>query len=177
VAIGVPAVLLVIGYAIASLLSFWKKALSKRGNVFSQIATLITVGLILAYVIPVVIDRMAADYSICPWNNLYDYPTFRDKMLKIGGLKGEKVILNVGDDKKIQAMYYTGSLAYSDVPSPDEIIALIEKGYRPYIVIDARLRNVKRIRALLKDAVLKNQITLVGIPRPQAFVAKHPYVN
>lgn len=73
-------------------------------------------------------------------------------------------------------MYYSGSPAYSDIPSPEEVIALIEKGYQPYVVMDYRLRNIKRINAL-KDAGLENQITTVTIPKPGSFISKHPHVN
>jgi hypothetical protein len=99
-------------------------------------------------------------------------------MLAIGRTSGNKIILNVGDYKRMQAMFYTGSPAYPDVPSAQEIEAFIKKGYRPYILIDYLDRNLEKIRALQYGSFEgKDQIILVNIPMPKAFVKKHPYRN
>jgi hypothetical protein len=167
------------GYALASLFSYTKKVFSKKTGIFPRaIATLAVSVLILGYFVPLVGDRISADYSVCPFNDLYDYPVFRHDMLAIGRTSGDKVILNVGDYKMIQAMFYTGSPAYSDVPSTQEIESFIKKGYRPYILIDYQLRNIEKIRAL-KDASFegKDQIRLVSIPKPKASVKRHQYID
>ena len=179
VSIAVPAVLIIMGYALASLFSYSQKAFSSKHSLFRRtIATLAVAGLILGYFIPLAGDRISADYSVCPWNGLYDYPEFRDAMLAIGRTGGNKIILNVGDYKMIQAMFYTGSPAYSDVPSTPEIEAFIKKGYRPYILIDYYRRNIEKIRAVKYASFEgKGQIVLVYIPNPKASVKKNPYSN
>lgn len=179
VSIAVPAVLIIMGFALASLFSYSKKAFSKEYSILLRtIATLAVAGLIPGYFMPLVIDRISAEYSVCPWNDLYDYPEFRDKMLAIGHTSGKKILLNVGDYKRMQAMFYTGSPAYPDVPSAQEIESFIKKGYRPYILTDYLDRNLEKIRALqYGNFEGKDQIILVNIPEPKAYVKKHPYRN
>lgn len=177
--IAVPAVLIIIGYALASLVSYAKKAFSTKSSIFSRtISTLTITGLTLGYFMPLVVDRISADYSVSPWNTLYDYSVFRDDMLAIGRTDGKKIILNVGDYKMIQAMFYTGSPAYSDVPSIQEVEVFIKKGYRPYILIDDYGRNVEKIRELKNGSFEgKDQVIGLYIPKPKAFVKKNPYIN
>jgi 4-amino-4-deoxy-L-arabinose transferase-like glycosyltransferase len=179
VSIAVPAVLIMMGFALASLFSYAKKVFSKQDGILPRaIAVLAVAALTLGYFMPMVKDRVSADYSVCPWNDLYDYPEFRDKMLAIGRTGGKKIILNVGDYKRIQAMFYTGSPAYPDVLSAQEIEVFIKKGYRPYILTDYIGRNAEKIRALQHGSFEgKDQLMLINIPEPKAFVRKHPYVN
>jgi hypothetical protein len=179
VSIAVPAVLIVMGFALASLFSYSKTVFSRKYSFFPRAITALAVaGFILGYFMPLVIERISADYSVCPWNDLYDYPVFRRDMLAIGRTVGDKIILNVGDNKIIQAMFYTSSPAYADVPSTQEIESFIEKGYRPYILIDYQRRNIEKIHALQRGSFEgKDQVTLVYIPEPKAFVEKHPYSN
>ena len=177
--IAVPAVLIMMGYALASLLSYLKETFSQKRSIFSRVfATLAVTVIILGYFIPLAVNRISADYSVCPWNSLYDYQVFRNDMLTIGRSRGKKIIFNAGDYKMIQAMFYTGSPAYSDVPSTQEIATFIKKGYRPYILIDDYGRNFEKIRELKQESFEgKEQIILLYIPKPKAFVEKSPYIN
>jgi hypothetical protein len=134
--------------------------------------------LVLAlHVSAVAVERFSADYGICPWNVLYDYPAFRRAMLEIKGQAAPRpLLLNVGDGKAIQAMFYTGGTAYDRVPDPPTVRALLDRGFTVYVVLDARRTNAERVEALGRDG-LGPRLRTVSIGPPHAVPAKSPYQN
>lgn len=179
IAPAVPGVLLLVGFCISSLVPFLQKLMSKgmvlKYRIFALSITLF--GMI--YIVSIFAERIKADYSICPWNLLYDCNHFRTEMKKIGRIPGNKIVLNVGDGKAIQAMYYGDLIAYPVVPSHKEIRKLFSKEYKVFMVVDFRQRNYKKnLKQIqgLRSAGLLEKIQLIPIKGPTV-IAKNPYFN
>jgi hypothetical protein len=121
-------------------------------------------------------ERLAADYSIQPWNVLYDTVTFRRAMRSLAGGPGKQVIFNVGDYHAVQAMYYAGCPAYATVPDPAVLRRLLQQRYQVYVVLDELQTNREAILALHQAGLLERTIPVqIGGPRVQR--RKHPYLN
>jgi hypothetical protein len=176
VAVGIPAVLLLMGHSVTTLRQYFKDSLSKSSPTWGWITTAVSICVILAYLVPLVTSRLKADYSIYPWNGLYDYSIFREKMMALSHSEGEKIILNVGDNKTIQAMFYTGFPAYDFIPQRKKLQELIRLGRKPIVILDERGRNFNQIQ-LLKDEIKNQKIELISIPRPKKTLSNHPYYN
>ncbi len=179
VAPAIPALLLVVGRAAAALAALWSTAAARDNAARVALrAGVATGGLILAvHVGAVAVERLSADYGICPWNVLYDCPAFRQAMWEIRQAPGgRKLLLNVGDGKAIQAMFYTGGTAYAQVPGPETVRGLLDQGLTVYVVLDARRTNAKRVEALARDGLL-DRIRTVPIRPPRAVPSKSPYQN
>ena len=176
VAIAVPAVLLLVGYAASVSLRFVRSARFTDHDLTSRAFIAMVGAMATIHFASVLSGRLTADYSTAPWNRLYHYGSFRSEMLKVQGHEGNKVIFNVGDRKEIQAMYYSDAEAYADVPSPAEVADLLDAGYRLYLVTDSRRRHQEQIDRLEVAGLLGN-VTLIEIPRPTEQVAVSPYLN
>ncbi|TAN39581.1 MAG: hypothetical protein EPN25_10955 [Nitrospirae bacterium] len=177
-ALAIPAVLLLIGYTAATVISNLKNSFSEKGAFApATVVNAVLAVIALVYLLPLAGDRLTADYSIAPWNAIYDYPIFREEMMKIRDAEGQKIIFGVGDYKMIQAMYYTGSPAYADVPSPEEIEGFIKKGYRPHIILDALRRNLEEVKTIAQNPDLVKKITFISVPIPQRQIEKSPFQN
>ena len=122
----------------------------------------------------VAVERLRADYSICPWNALYDYPSFRRTMLRLREVPGPKVLLNVGDSKSPQAMYYSGAAAYPDAPSAAVVRGLLGRGYRVFVLVEADKHGAD-VPAELKTAEFREKIFYIPLPAPLSIDRKHPY--
>lgn len=122
----------------------------------------------------VALVRARADYSYCPWNDVYDYPSFRQVMYKIRTVPGPKVVLNVGDNKAPQAMYYSGAAAYSDAPDAATARDLLSRGYRVFVLLQQEKRGTD-IPAALRAPEFRGKISYVPLPSPLVLDGKHPY--
>ncbi|MBI4061825.1 MAG: glycosyltransferase family 39 protein [Elusimicrobia bacterium] len=166
VCVAVPALCLLAGLAAAAL---WAERAGRFGAaaLAGLLAFCAQAGLVAR-------ERASADYSACPWNELYDYPSFRRAMLDLRGLPGRKVVLNVGDFKMPQAMYYSGSPAYADAPDAALVRGLIERGFRVVVLLDEGGRGSEAVAALRKSG-LAGKITVLPLPAPRGGGFKHPY--
>jgi len=131
---------------------------------------------VACYVLPVAVERVRADYSMCPWNNLYDYPMFRTKLIAIASRPGKKALFNVGDGKQIQAMFYTGAPAYEYVPNEAQARDLQAKGYALYFLADGLHTNFDRLTLLAKAGLILRK-NLLFIPPPPEPMRTNPYLN
>lgn len=166
VCVATPAICLLWGFAAASL---W---VAREGRFRTAVlAILLAWGAQTSWVVG---ERALADYSSCPWNSLYDYPSFRRAMLDLRGAPGRKVILNVGDLKMPQAMYYSGAVAYSDAPSAALVRGLLARGFRVYVLLDENRRGAEEVAAL-KRGGLFDKIIFLPLPAPAGLDRKHPY--
>jgi hypothetical protein len=178
VAPALPAIYLLVGWVIGTLIECAAHQRATQGKTSNYIRAALVglLGVVVCYVLPVAVERVRADYSQCPWNNLYDYPVFRTKMLAIASRPGKKALFNVGDDKRIQAMFYTGAPAYKDVPNETQVRELQAKGYALYFLIDGFRTNFDRITLLAKAGLLKKgYLVMIGPPRKP--MLKNPYFN
>lgn len=166
VAIAVPAVCLLMGFAAAAL---WA---ARTGRFRTAAAgVLISAG---AQAAAVAVERIKADYSSPPWNTVYDYPSFRSVMLKLREVPGPKILLNVRDDKSPQAMYYARTPAYPDAPTPGVVRELLGKGIRVFVLVEEDRRGGD-VPAALKTREFRGRISYIPVPSPRAFDPKHPY--
>lgn len=166
VAVAVPALCLLAGFAAASL---WAARAGRRRA--WALAALLAGG---AQAAAVAAERLRADYSTAPWNETYDYPSFRRTMLLLRGVPGPKVLLNVGDGKSPQAMYYSGAAAYPDAPSAALARGLLARGYRVFVLVEEG-RGGADIPPSLRAAEFRGKIAYIPVPAPLALDAKHPY--
>lgn len=158
VCVAVPGMALLLGLGAAAL---WRQGRVGRAAV-------------AAALLAVALGRVRADYSIASWNFLYDYPAFRAATRSLRAVPGPKVILNVGDDKAPQAMYYSGAAAYADAPTPALVRGLLDRGYRVYVLLDEEHRGAGALQAL-KKAGLDKKIFFLPLPAPLGRDLKHPY--
>ncbi|PIR15808.1 MAG: hypothetical protein COV48_12310 [Elusimicrobia bacterium CG11_big_fil_rev_8_21_14_0_20_64_6] len=166
VCVATPGVCLLWGYAAASL---WA---ARDGRSRSLVlAALIVSGV---YVGEVSVERWKADYSVCPWSTVYDYPAFRAVMLKLRGVPGARVLLNVGDNKSPQAMYYSGAAAYPDAPQPAVVRGLLGRGYGVFILIEKE-KGGSDVPSSLRTAEFYKKIYFIPLPSPVALEPRHPY--
>ncbi|MEK7233518.1 MAG: glycosyltransferase family 39 protein [Elusimicrobiota bacterium] len=166
VCVAVPAVCLLWGFCAASL---WA---ARDGRCRATVlGVLLAVG---AQTSLVAGERIRADYGTCPWNNLYDYPAFRRAMLALRRVPGRKVILNVGDSKSPQAMYYSGTSAYPDAPSAAIVRGLLDRGYRVFVLVEANKRGAD-VPPEMKRAEFRGKIVFIPLPSPLYVDSKHPY--
>ena len=166
VCVAVPALSLLLGYGAASL---WAARRGPLRLVFA--AALLILGVQTATVAG---ERLMADYHLCPWNDFYDYPSFRRAMLEIRADTNPKVIFNVRDSKAAQAMYYAGASAYAQTPTVDVLRGLADRGYRIYFVIHEQKLSVEFLPAL-RAAGLAGKVRLVPLPNPREILLKHPF--
>jgi 4-amino-4-deoxy-L-arabinose transferase len=166
VCVASPAVCLLWGFAAASL---W----AVRGGRFrtAALAGLIAAGAQTGFV---AFERIRADYATCPWNEMYDYPSLRRVMLKLREVRGPKVLLNVGDSKSPQAMYYSGAPAYPDAPTAAVVRGLLGRGYRVFVLLEEEKRGGD-VPPALKTAEFRGKIYFIPVPSPLAVDLKHPY--
>ena len=175
VATAVPAVLLLIGHAVACAVAFcspWRQG--ERRSRWAMGAAVVSIVAVGWHIGSVTLERFEADYGVCPWNRLYDYPSFRAAMIRIDAGAGPKVVFNVGDRKEIQAMFHADCTAYETVPSPAVVAALAGRGYHPFVLIDAAGRHRERIESLRRSEVA-GRIGFVPIPAPRVRPRNHPY--
>lgn len=166
VAVAVPAVCLLLGFAAAAL---WA---ARTGRFRTAAAgVLLAAG---AQAAAVAYERATADHSTAPWNTIYDYPSFRSVMLKLREVPGPKILLNVGDDKSPQAMYYSRTPAYPDAPTPDVVRGLLGKGIRVFVLVEEDKRGGD-VPAALKTREFRGKISYIPVTAPRAFDPKHPY--
>lgn len=158
VSIAVPAVCLLIGYSVLS---------TKRYRA-------VAVAVLILQVSSTARERFTADYHIATWNTLYDYPSFREALLRIGTDPGKKVVFNVGDGKTPQAMYYADCSAYEEQPSVEAARRLLEAGYHVYVLSDAENRGAPAFAAY-RTAKLTSKLRIVPLPAPAETDPKHPY--
>ncbi len=156
--VAVPAMALLAGFAGAAL---W--ASGRAGKAALAAAILIAL-----------VPRVRADYSICPWNERYDYPIFRRATMALRELPGKKVILNVGDNKSPQAMFYSGATAYPEPPTPALVRDLLARGYQVFVLLDEETRGAEFLPAL-KKAGLEKKVRLYLVPSPLSRTPLHPY--
>ncbi|MCR4296021.1 MAG: glycosyltransferase family 39 protein [Elusimicrobia bacterium] len=166
VAVATPAVCLLLGFAAAAL---W----AARSGRFRTAAA----GVLLAagaQTAAVAVERATADYSTPPWSATYDYPSLRSVMLKLRGVPGPKVLLNVRDDKSPQAMYYSQAPSYPDAPTPDVVRGLLARGFRVFVLVEEDKRGAD-VPAALRTREFRGRISYIPVPGPRAFDPKHPY--
>lgn len=166
VCVAVPGVCLLTGFAVAA---SWA-ARNGRYRV-PALAGLLAAGGQFA---GVAVERVRADYSVCPWNQRYDYPSFRRTMFRLREVRGPKVLLNVGDSKTPQAMYYSGAAAYPDAPSAAVVRGLLGRGYRVFVLVETDRRGAD-VPPELKTAEFRKKIFFIPLPPPLALDPKHPY--
>ncbi|MDD5304794.1 MAG: glycosyltransferase family 39 protein [Elusimicrobia bacterium] len=166
VCVAVPGLCLLTGFAVAAA---WA---ARNGRYRAAVsAVLLAAGAQFAWVC---VERVRADYSACPWNELYDYPSFRRTMLRLREVRGPKVLLNVGDSKTPQAMYYSGAAAYPDAPSAAVVRGLLGRGYRVFVLVEEDKRGAD-VPPELKTAEFRKKIFFIPVPPPLVLDAKHPY--
>jgi 4-amino-4-deoxy-L-arabinose transferase len=166
VCVAVPAFSLLAAFAVASL---WE---ARAGRFRAAAMAILLLGCVqFAWV---AVERGRADYSVCPWNELYDYPTFRRSMLLLREVRGPKVLLNVGDFKSPQAMYYSGAPSYPDAPTAAVVRGLLGRGYRVFVLLEEEKRGGD-VPPALKTAEFRGKIYFIPVPAPLAVDRKHPY--
>lgn len=166
VCVAAPAACLLGGAALAAA---WAARAGRARPV--ALALLVAAG---AQTAAVAAGRVLADYSVCPWNDAYDYPSFRRTMLLLREAPGPKVLLNVADGKAPQAMYYSGTPAYSDAPDAALVRGLLGRGYRVFVLLDEGEPASRRFPAL-GAAEFRGKIFFVPLPAPLVSDPKHPY--
>jgi 4-amino-4-deoxy-L-arabinose transferase len=164
--VAVPAFCLLAGFGAAAL---WTE---RRGRHRAAVLAALLAGGTQACLVAA--ERIGADYSICPWNEVYDYPSFRRVMLKLRSVPGPKVLLNVGDSKSPQAMYYSGASAYPDAPDAPLARGLIARGYRVFVLVEEDKRGAD-VPAALKTKEFRGRIAYIPLPTPLVLDLKHPY--
>lgn len=165
-AVAVPALCLLAGFAASAL---W----AARGGRYraAVLATLLAGGLQTGLV---AFERLRANYSLAPWSETYDYPAFRRVMLLLREERGPKVLLNVGDSKSPQAMYYSGAAAYPDAPTPDLARSLIVRGFRVFILVEEEKRGAD-VPQGLRAPEFRGKLFFIPLPSPLVLDRKHPY--
>ena len=160
VAPSVPAILLLVGYTIYSLAILWRGP-----EIYKKFISIGCLIITLQFSVSNLMNRLNATYSTPPWRFKYDHIDFRNKMKAIDRLPGEKIILNVGDSRSIDCMYYANCAAYASLISYDRLINIINQGYDVYMFIDSREDRLEKIRNLfsINDGELKNKIKLIPI--------------
>ena len=141
--------------ALCLLLGFGASALYKKGPAARGALALALLALAVA--------RLGADYSVPVWSTVYDYAALRDVSLKIGKEPGNKIVLNVKDDKAPQVMFYSGVPAYPDAPTPALLKELRERGFKIFVLLE----EGERLQA--------PGALLVPLPAPSSAPPKHPY--
>lgn len=166
VAVAVPALCLLAGFGCAAA---WA---ARRGEYrTAALAALLAAGVQTA---AVAVERFRADYSLSPWSETYDYPSFRRAMLRLREVPGSKVLLNVGDSKSPQAMYYSGAAAYPGTPDAAAVRGLLAKGFRLFVLVEEDKRGTDE-PAVLRAAEFRGKIVFIPLPPPLALDPKHPY--
>ncbi len=127
-------------------------------------------------VIPLAMERFRVNYDVCPWNVLYDSTGFRKTMVAIRDSVRKPIVLNVGDRKEIQAMFYTGGPAYPSIPSPDRVKQLLNEGYTVIVLLDALNTNQQQVEELVKAGLLGRVQFLRTFP-PEQVARVSPYFN
>ena len=84
------------------------------------------------------------------------------------------MILNVGDQKTPQAMYYSGASAYPDRPSPELVRGLRKRGFVVYVLIDSGRGGADTLLKLKKDGLNKD-IFVISLPPPATWESRHTY--
>jgi hypothetical protein len=166
VAVAVPALSLLAGFGAASA---W--AARDGRHRAAVLAALLAAGVQAGLV---AVERLRADYSIAPWSETYDYPSFRGAMLKLRVVPGPKILLNVGDAKSPQAMYYSGAAAYPGTPDAAAVRGLLAAGYRIFVLVEADRRGTDA-PAALNAAEFRGKIVYIPLPSPLVLDSKHPY--
>jgi 4-amino-4-deoxy-L-arabinose transferase-like glycosyltransferase len=166
VSVAVPAACLLAGFAGAAL---WA---ARRGPRRMVVAAVLLAGAAQAGLVAA--ERVRADYATCPWNERYDYPSLRRAMIALARVPGPKAILNVGDGKAPQAMYYSGSSAYSDAPTVELVRGLLDRGYLVFVVLDEEKRGAD-IPPALKTSEFAKKVLYIPLPPPRGPYPKHPY--
>ncbi len=166
VAVAVPAACLLTGFAAASL---WAARRGRRREIV--LAALLAAG---AQTGLVAVERLRADYSTCPRNELYDYPSFRSVMLKLREVPGPKILLNVGDFKSAQAMYYSNAPSYPDAPDAALVRGLLARGYRVFVLVEEEKRGAG-LPATLRTPEFRGKISFIPVPAPLFLDPAHPY--
>ncbi|MBI2789249.1 MAG: glycosyltransferase family 39 protein [Elusimicrobia bacterium] len=166
VAVAVPALCLLAGFGCAA-------AWAAKGGRYraAALAALVAAGVQAG---AVAVERLRADYSRSPWSETYDYPSFRREMLRLREVPGPKVLLNVGDSKSPQAMYYSGAAAYPGTPDAAAVRGLLARGFRVFVLVEADKRGADE-PAALKAAEFRGKILHIPVPPPLAADPKHPY--
>lgn len=166
VCVAAPAVCLLAGFGTASL---WAARAGRRRA--AALAVLLAAGVQAA---AVAAERVRADYSVAPWNEVYDYPSFRAVMLKLREVAGPKVLLNVRGSKSPQAMYYSGTPSYPDAPEPAVVRALLARGFRVFVLLEAE-KGGADVPPGLRAAEFRGKVSFIPLPPPRVLDAKHPY--
>jgi len=166
VAVAVPALCLLAGFGCAA-------AWAARGGRYrtAALAALVAAGVQTG---AVAVERLRADYSVSPWSGTYDYPSFRRAMLRLREVPGPKVLLNVGDSKSPQAMYYSGAAAYPGTPDAAAVRGLLARGYRVFVLVEEDKRGADE-PAALKAAEFRGKILYIPVPPPLVSDPRHPY--
>lgn len=171
VSIGMPAVFLMMGLAAASIPALW------GGGSRGRLAAGGLAAVLGLHVVSVVPERLSADYSVPPWNHLYDYSSFRRALRGIGAEPGPKVVFGVGDSKEIQAMYYAGCPAYPGAPPADTVRGMLDKGLQVYLLLDDAKSNWELHAEPLKKAGLLERVRVIHIRGAAKPLARHPFEN
>jgi hypothetical protein len=95
-------------------------------------------------------------------------------MLRLREVPGPKVLLNVGDSKSPQAMYYSGAAAYPGTPDAAAVRGLLAKGFRLFVLVEEDKRGTDE-PAVLRAAEFRGKIVFIPLPPPLALDPKHPY--
>jgi len=180
IAPSVPAILLLVGYSIYSLFTLWNKPF-----IYGKIISVGCLGIILYFSVSLLVERTTADYSVPPWRYIYDHKDFRHKMKIIDQLPTKKIILNVGEQRYIDCMYYADCSAYPSLISYEMIKNFLKLGYEIYLFIDHRKDRLQEIKNLINwnNGELKNKIKLIYI-KPSKYLKENvlpdkrpPYQN
>lgn len=166
VCVTAPAVCLLWGFGAASL---WAARAGRQRA--AALAALLVVGVQTA---AVAVERVRADYSVCPWSDVYDFPSFRRVMLKLREVPGPKVLLNVRDSKSPQAMYYSNTSAYPGPPSDALVRGLMTRGYRIFMLVEDN-KHGSDVPRELRTAEFRGKIFFIPLPAPLVLDDKHPY--
>ena len=103
----------------------------------------------------------------------------------IDQLPTKKIILNVGEQRYIDCMYYADCSAYPSLISYEMIKNFLKLGYEIYLFIDHRKDRLQEIKNLINrnNGELKNKIKLIYI-KPSKYLKENvlpdkrpPYQN
>lgn len=165
-AVAVPAFCLLAGFAAAAL---WAARKGPRRALV--LGAMIAAGTQTALV---ALERVRADYSVAPWNEVYDYPSFRRVMLKLREVPGPKILLNVADSKAPQAMYYSKTPSYPDALTVPLARDLMRRGYKIFVLVEDANRG-PAAASELNAPEFRGNIFYIPVPSPLSFDVKHPY--
>lgn len=172
VAPATPALLLLAAWSAHRLIASGLAA-RPRGRLLAAGATAL---IMLVHLASVTVERVRADYHICPWNALYDAAEFRQVTRGLRQAADPKVIFNVGDDKEIAAMFYAECSAYPEPPSVEQARDLLARGFTIYVFLDDIQTNREQIQVLHR-AGLMDHVRPILIHTPTEKTSKLPYLN